>query len=420
MMIGEDRDETKINIYNDLMDTGCCKRCMLRFVGDVFRHINAKSQNGGDEQILKKLKLNPCVICLDLLQDASFETMVFHSELDEILQYDCDTFVNYISFPTSVLIREHAMEIYVKEKFPEFFKDHHIVPINRAWSLSIQNKLAKKLKKKYDKNSYLNIQFTTTYEFEKEESSIMCQLEDNFKKLNGKDDTLSRNAVGEFLKTISSAIFQKHVSVPPQMPGKAVVLNQVIYKHEPIFIAGRYCKYSRNLGQTPWILDNVKIVESSVQEIIFKALESVFNCKNLVFSASGREDFDVRTLGRGRPFFIKICDPKVTKISSEKFRSIEKAIKKTNLVKVRDLQFIDRKYLNNIKEELTGRNDLFELDMVTQAGTYIKEFVHGDFGRTKPSLSEIIGGHVDIVALDVLDIHLDFPPPITTEILQKN
>jgi tRNA pseudouridine synthase 10 len=50
--------------------------------------------------------------------------------------------------------------------------------------------------------------------------------------------------------------------------------------------------------------------------------------------------------------------------------------------------------------------------VVTQAGTYVKEFVHGDLGRTKPSLSDIIGGDVDILALDVLDIHLDFPPSL--------
>jgi hypothetical protein len=46
--------------------------------------------------------------------------------------------------------------------------DHHIVPLNRAWSLSIQNKLAQKLKKKFDRNASLQVQFTTSYELEKE------------------------------------------------------------------------------------------------------------------------------------------------------------------------------------------------------------------------------------------------------------
>lgn len=55
---------------------------------------------------------------------------------------------------------------------------------------------------------------------------------------------------------------------------------------------------------------------------------------------------------------------------------------------------------------------MFELNVVTQAGTYVKEFVHGDFGRTKPSIGDIIGSEVDIIALDVNAINLDWPEPI--------
>lgn len=43
----------------------------------------------------------------------------------------------------------------------------------------------------------------------------------------------------------------------------------------------------------------------------------------------------------------------------------------------------------------------FQLHLTTQAGTYIKEFVHGDLGRTVPNLGEILGCEVDIIALDV-------------------
>jgi tRNA U54 and U55 pseudouridine synthase Pus10 len=46
---------------------------------------------------------------------------------------------------------------------------------------------------------------------------------------------------------------------------------------------------------------------------------------------------------------------------------------------------------------------LFRLKLTTQAGTYVKEFVHGDFGRTSPNLREILGvPDLDIIALDVL------------------
>lgn len=50
------------------------------------------------------------------------------------------------------------------------------------------------------------------------------------------------------------------------------------------------------------------------------------------------------------------------------------------------------------------------LDLTTQAGTYIKEFIHGDLGRTLPNFSTIIGCAADILQLDVLSINLDFPP----------
>lgn len=54
-------------------------------------------------------------------------------------------------------------------------------------------------------------------------------------------------------------------------------------------------------------------------------------------------------------------------------------------------------------------NIFFVLDVKTQAGTYIKEFVHGDFGRTKPSLCDILKTDVDIIALDVTGINLSWP-----------
>ena len=42
----------------------------------------------------------------------------------------------------------------------------------------------------------------------------------------------------------------------------------------------------------------------------------------------------------------------------------------------------------------------FRLHLSTSAGTYVKEFCHGDCGRTKPSISSLLGCKVDIVELD--------------------
>ncbi|KAG5510112.1 hypothetical protein JKF63_07008 [Porcisia hertigi] len=44
----------------------------------------------------------------------------------------------------------------------------------------------------------------------------------------------------------------------------------------------------------------------------------------------------------------------------------------------------------------------FLLDLETQAGTYVKEFVHGDMGRTTPHLGMLLNARTDIIQLDVV------------------
>lgn len=59
----------------------------------------------------------------------------------------------------------------------------------------------------------------------------------------------------------------------------------------------------------------------------------------------------------------------------------------------------------------SANQTFFSLKLVTQAGTYVKEFVNGDFGRTTPNLGTLINDpDVDILALDVLSIDLEWPP----------
>ena len=48
----------------------------------------------------------------------------------------------------------------------------------------------------------------------------------------------------------------------------------------------------------------------------------------------------------------------------------------------------------------------FRLNMSTEAGTYVKEFVHGDLGRTCPSVGTLLGCRVDILELDCEGIKL--------------
>jgi tRNA U54 and U55 pseudouridine synthase Pus10 len=43
--------------------------------------------------------------------------------------------------------------------------------------------------------------------------------------------------------------------------------------------------------------------------------------------------------------------------------------------------------------------------LLTSAGTYIKEFVHGDLGRTVPSVGSLLDSEADILQLDVTNVY---------------
>jgi tRNA pseudouridine synthase 10 len=61
-------------------------------------------------------------------------------------------------------------------------------------------------------------------------------------------------------------------------------------------------------------------------------------------------------------------------------------------------------------ENMKAKAQFLRLIMDTEAGTYIKEFVHGDLGRTSPSFASLAGAAADILDLDVLEVDLVWPP----------
>lgn len=73
------------------------------------------------------------------------------------------------------------------------------------------------------------------------------------------------------------------------------------------------------------------------------------NESNVRFSSSGREDCDVRCLGKGRPFYLEILDPKRTKYETEDFKALQNKINLSSLIQVRDLQLVHRSELGKIK-----------------------------------------------------------------------
>ena len=51
---------------------------------------------------------------------------------------------------------------------------------------------------------------------------------------------------------------------------------------------------------------------------------------------------------------------------------------------------------------------MVELEIRAQHGTYIRELVSGDMGRTVPSFSSLVDGACKVEVLDVLNLHLEF------------
>ena len=240
------------------------------------------------------------------------------------------------------------------------------------------------------------------------------------------------------------------------------------YKIEisPFYICGNYIKLDREIGQTQFSKNGVKLSLSSVDEELKNFFKNIFmnTSDDLIFSAGGREDRDVRMLGEGREFIYSIYNAK--KHYSLDFFNINKILNNSlKKVKVKNLRICDKKAFEKLKntenekikiynafvwskanidneicdkinkieniainqitplrvlhkrvlktrEKLIYRLNIKEiinphfmiLEVRASAGTYIKEFINGDLGRTYPSLCDIIGNECDIIQLDVQDI----------------
>ncbi|VDO30930.1 unnamed protein product, partial [Heligmosomoides polygyrus] len=109
-----------------------------------------------------------------------------------------------------------------------------------------------------------------------------------------------------FPGTVSSCgCFRKYKLASPTHPCSF----SIAFERSPVFIAGRYCKFSRSLPQSPWSVEDKetpKVPGNSVSEKICDPMKAMFSSSDARFIASGREDLDVRMLGEGRPFAVEL------------------------------------------------------------------------------------------------------------------
>jgi len=419
---------------------------------------------------------------LDCFEYETIEKLVEKTQLAKVQEYKYNNFYFNVSFPKSLPIRSHSLYIHLKKNFPDVTlyslynqsQEPSLEQPHKIFRVIASEILSKVLNKTCHPKSNLSLLLTIGYEYddaEVEPFKNITSRKSSSKK--NRSSELSRNDIFELLKDVSDGSFKSHFAVPPVVPEKEIFLEKIDITADPIYLGGRYLKFQRNVGQTPWVIDGVKIAEHNVQDIIYDAVCDVLGCNRneMTFTASGREDVDVRMLGSGRPFYIKIDNPRERTVSTDQLLEIERRIIDSKLVAVIKLKSIyvsDTKRIKlgeetkrktyralcktaapNIKEaldvinrqenliinqktcmrvlhrrtlmprektiyklkasEVPGHDDLFEVDLVTQAGTYVKEFIHGDFERTDPSISSLLGYATDLVALDCVDINLIWP-----------
>lgn len=227
--------------------------------------------------------------------------------------------------------------------------------------------------------------------------------------------------------------------------GKAEVLRN------PVLIEGVYLKLSRRVSQVKKF--------GGVKASLFEKLQyirDVFGGVEHVVHAAGREDADVRMLGTGRPVVVEVKQPRrygsevppladgdvvftprgladrgdvktlkeKAKTSVKLYRALafsERALSQEDVAKVGELagrtvtQYTPRriKRLHPKKKrvrmvyEVVPRlitPHVLELYVRCQGGLYVKEFIHGDGGRTMPSVAEVLNTYLEVLELDVLAV----------------
>ena len=203
----------------------------------------------------------------------------------------------------------------------------------------------------------------------------------------------------------------------------------------------------------------------SISEYVGDVAQQFLNGTKFKFHAAGREDVDVLMLGEGRPFVVEISEPQ---IRTPDLLSLEKQINKKakKRIKVSCLKMTNREQSQRLKEdasknikeysavivaegpiqvdqlrrvetELSGkeieqrtptrvahrrsdlvrkkwvyevhlkklRNDNIEAFFKVQGGTYVKELISGDDGRTDPSMASILGVSCVCKKLDVMAVY---------------
>ncbi|KAH0448732.1 hypothetical protein IEQ34_022532 [Dendrobium chrysotoxum] len=411
-----------------------------------------------------------CSICLGILQfphdlylgegtsEDNFSIDVFVEKIAEsikIANYHIDGFFLEVSIPPVIVANERSIWSYMKKKYDSeaWFKNKSLynqISLKDALRLSITESLEKKLGVKSGANSfhiclaYTNSEASLILQnsLRKVQSSNRRRTEkENVVKVvdqcgNGQVDSreqLCSKSDAAILKELSSLddhTFFDLFELPPKKASNSCKLMITCYRM-PMFIGGRYLKFSRKVSQTLWIIDDERMGEASVEEIVGTRALEICRGDSYKFHAAGREDIDVmvrnlEVVGSEAWNLMRVGEAEKQKqyaalvwisrpLIDEDLQSISSVnnmeISQSTPIRVlhRRSPLERKRIIHWMKiEKIVGSSQFFMLHLCTQAGTYIKEFVHGDLGRTFPSIGSLLACRAEILQLDVTDVKMDF------------
>ncbi|KAH8409501.1 hypothetical protein KR222_007281, partial [Zaprionus bogoriensis] len=485
----------KQELVDYLESCGVCRVCQLRYLkarGTEYRNMqqtferlevkvpaDALETAADGEQPLKKPRLSHCSTCLGLFSEQFQQQLVQGILQSDFGNYDSEGIVLAISLPMTLQLRQLAMWYALQRHFGRAAVDDHSapdVPVKEAVKLILHPIVCAQLGREYDANG-LTINIELRHDTEAADVAQLAELNraafPTQKRVEISRGLLEKQYQPSRLK---AELYERYLPIPPAPVEQPLRLQSIELAGPYVCVAGRYRKLSRELSHTPWVLNGRRIMEDSIEEIIVRHVGPHFSetPEKITFMSSGREDVDVRCLGRGRPFVLEIPNARRSCLSRQQAHAMEQAVDRSGSVSIHNLQVVPREQLTHIK---TGEEQkrkyyralclleqpataellrklqipdsfdiqqktpirvlhrrplhtrprtiysvrarvqrenprLLVIDVVSQAGTYIKELVHGEFGRTAPSLCSIIGQPIDILALDVVGIDLDWPADV--------
>lgn len=444
-----------------------------------------------------------CRICLGILQFVYYDQQNvlvkrdsardFALTIADFVKQDghvADNFSLEVSLPPLILEKEESILSIIKKKYhsEEWYQKivkSELISTKDVLKLSLTSPLESVMGVKSGLSSFRIRMTYTNIDASKDGKSTVENIQCN--KRRKTDDGMDSNCVVSSADIENSNLGSGEEHGPPRsFPTKGLQNHEISDCHlekvkqpcyltfacsrAPIYIGGRYLKYSRNVSQSRWIIDDERMGEASVEEIIGGNVLPTCQGYSYKFHAAGREDIDVRMLGSGRPFLIEIqnarLSPSNTSIceierrinclesrhvmvknlmvlgseawnlmregEAEKQKQyvalvwISRSLKDDDLETIsslKDLKLLQKtpvrvlhrrsplereKIIHWMKiERIASSSQYFLLHLCTQAGTYIKEFVHGDLGRTYPSIGSILGCRAEILQLDVTDVKMD-------------